>query len=156
MTTTLPQPRQFIYQLSDNLRDETPIFGVRTSVSSEGEGGREELLLSKLGAKGWGRLHHFRHYYSPGWGVGTGRPLSPRALEAFYRFLEAARFPQGAAPSVFLTDEGNIELCWEDKEGKAVEVEFRPSEVEFYIEAKELEDSAPATEVRALASRLAS
>jgi hypothetical protein len=154
MTTTLPQPRQSIYQLSDNLRDETPIFGVRTAVSSEGEGEREELLLSKLGAKGWGRLHHFRHYYSAGWGDGSSKPLSPRALEAFYRFLEAAQFPQGSVPSVFLTDEGSIELCWEDQGGRALQLEFRPSDIELYIEADELEDSVPVSEAKALASRL--
>jgi hypothetical protein len=60
----------------------------------------EELLLSKLGAKGWGRLHYFHHYYSTGWGDGSGKPLSPRALETFYRFLESAKFPEGSVPSV--------------------------------------------------------
>ena len=155
MTTTLPQPRQSIYQLSDNLRDETQIFGVRTAVSSEGEGEREELLLSKLGAKGWGRLHHFRHYYSAGWGDGTSKPLSPRALEAFYRFLESATFPSGSVPSVFLTDEGCIEVCWEDSARKAVQVEFRPAEIEFYVEEQQIEDSVPASEAKELAKRLA-
>ncbi len=153
MTTTLPQPRQFVYRLSDNLRDETPAFGVRRSAPSEGE--REELLLSKLGAKGWGRLHHFRNFYSAGWGGGTGKPLSPRALETFYRFLESARFPETSMPSVFLTDEGTIELCWEDQTGKAVQVEFRPSDIELYLEADEVEESVPASEAKALASRLA-
>jgi hypothetical protein len=153
MTMTLPQPRQFVYQLSDNLREETPAHGVRRAEPSEGE--RDELLLSKLGAKGWGRLHHFRHYYSAGWGGGSGRPLSPRALETFYRFLESATFPSGSAPSVFLTDEGCIEVCWEDFEGKAVQVEFKPAEIEFFIEARQLEGSAPASEAKDLARRLA-
>jgi hypothetical protein len=153
MTTILPQPRQFVYQLSDNLRDETPVSGVRPSAPSEGE--REELLLSKLGAKGWGRLHHFRHYYSAGWGDGSGKPLSPRALETFYRFLESARFSSGSMPSVFLTDEGCIEICWEDSDGKAVQVEFTPAEIEFYVEARQFEDSVPASEAKEVARRLA-
>ena len=153
MTTILPQPRQFVYQLSDNLRDETPVSGVRPAAPSEGE--REELLLSKLGPKGWGRLHHFRHYYSTGWGDGSGRPLSPRALETFYRFLESARFPEGSMPSVFLTDEGCVEVCREDFEGKAVQVEFRPAEIEFYVEAQQQEDSVPASKAKELAQRLA-
>jgi hypothetical protein len=152
MTTTLPQPRQFVYRLSDNLRDETPVSGVRRAAPSEGE--REELLLSKLGAKGWGRLHHFRNYYSAGWGDGTGKPLSPRALETFYRFLEAAQFPQGSVPSVFLTDDGSIELCWEDQGGKALQLEFRSSDIELYLEADDLEESVPASDAKALASRL--
>jgi hypothetical protein len=154
MTTVLPQPSlQLVYQLSDNLRAETPIFGVRRVAPSEGE--REELLLSKLGAKGWGRLHYFRHYYSAGWGGGSGKPLSPRALETFYRFLESAKFPEGSVPSVFLTDEGCIEVSWEDPASKAVQVEFRPAEIEFYVEAQQLEDSVPASEVKELARRLA-
>lgn len=153
MTTTLPQPRQFVYQLSDNLRDETPVYGVRRAEPSEGE--REELLLSKLGPKGWGRLLHFRHYYSAGWGGGSGKPLSPRALETFYRFLESATFPSGSVPSVFLTDEGCIEVCWEDSARKAVQVEFRPAEIEFYVEAQQIEDSVPASKAKELAKRLA-
>ena len=154
MTTVLPQlSLQLVYQLSDNLRAETPVFGMRRVASSEGE--REELLLSKLGAKGWGRLHYFRHYYSAGWGGGSGKPLSPRALETFYRFLECARFPQGSVPSLFLTDEGYIEVCWEDADGKAVQVEFKPGEIEFYVEAQELEHSVPASEAKELARRLA-
>ena len=79
---------QSVYQLSENLRDEAVLLGVRPAPPSEAE--REELLFSKLGAKGWVRLHHFRHYYSAGWGDGSGKPLSPRALEIFYRFLEFA------------------------------------------------------------------
>ncbi len=153
MTTILPQPRESVYQLSENLRDEALLLGVRPAAPSEGE--REELLLSKLGPKGWGRLHHFRHYYSAGWGDGSGRPLSPRALETFYRFLEAAAFPSGAKPSVFLTDEGGIELCWEDSSGKAVQVEFRPTEVEFYVESQRSEGSVPRSAVRDLARRIA-
>ena len=80
--------------------------------------------------------------------------MSPRALEAFYRFLEAAQFPQGSVPSVFLTDEGSIELCWEDQGGKALQLEFRPSDIEFYVEADELEESVPVSDAKALASRL--
>ena len=115
----------------------------------------EELLLSKLGAKDWRRLHHFRHYYSTGWGDGSGRPLSPRALETLYRFLESATFPQGAKPSLFLTDAGCIELCWEDSSGKAVQVEFRSAEIEFYLEKQDLEGSVPGSEAKELARRLA-
>lgn len=153
MTSILPQPQQFPYQLSDNLRDEGPVLGVRPAAPSEGE--REELLLSKLGPKGWGRVHHFRHYYSAGWGDGAGTPLSPRALETFYRFIEAATFTGSTRPSVFLTDQGGIELCWEDSSGNAVQVEFRPNEIEFFVEARHDEGTLPVNEVKELAQRLA-
>ena len=154
MTTILPQPRESsVYRLSENLRDEALLLGVRPAAPSEGE--REEMLLSKLGAKGWGRLHHFRHYYSAGWGDGSGRPLSPRALETFYRFLESAKFSENAKPSLFLTDGGGIELCWEDAAGKAVQVEFKSAGIEFYVEANEIEDSVPNSGAKGLAGRLA-
>jgi hypothetical protein len=56
---------------------------------------------------------------------------------------------------VFLTDEGSIEVCWEDSDRKAVQLEFRPAEIEFYIEAQQLEDSVPASGAKELARRLA-
>jgi hypothetical protein len=153
MTTLLPPPRDSVYQFSDNLRDEAVLLGVRPGVPSEAE--REELLFSKLGPKGWVRLHHFRHYYSAGWGDGSGKPLSPRALEMFYRFIETAVFNGETKPSIFLTDQGFIELCWEDRSGKAVQLEFRPAEIEFYIESQDSEGSVPNHAVTELARRLA-
>jgi hypothetical protein len=153
MTTILPQPRESVYQLSEDLRDEAVFLGVRPAPPSEAE--REELLFSKLGPKGWVRLHHFRHFYSAGWGDGSGKPLSPRALETFYRFLEFAAFTGHTKPSVFLTDQGCIELCWEDASGKAVQLEFRPTEIEFYTESQNSEGTVPNSAVAELASRLA-
>lgn len=151
MITALPQPRDLVYQLSENLRDEAVLLGVRPAAPNEGA--REELLLTKLGPKAWGRLHHFRHYYSAGWSDGAGKPLSPRALEALYRFLESATLPKAA--SVFLTDEGWIELCWDDPSGKAIQVEFRSNEIEYYVEADESEGTIPNNDARELAGRLA-
>jgi hypothetical protein len=119
------------------------------------EADREELVIRKLGAKGWGRLHHFRNYYSTGWGDGRGRPLSPRSLEAFYRFMEVAAFPGGKFPSLFLTDDGNLELCWEDANGKALQVEFTPSGAEYFIEATGEEAKASHTELSEIAAKLA-
>lgn len=111
MITALPPPRHAVYQLSESLRDEAVLLGLRPTAPNEGL--REELLLLKLGPVGWGRLHHFRHYCSTGWGDGSGKPLSPRALETFYRFLQAVTFPQDLRASLFLTDRGSLELCWE-------------------------------------------
>ena len=82
-----------------------------------------ELLLRKLGPTGRGRVDDFRNFYSSGWGK-HGKVLSPKAVEAFFRFLEIAHFPAGY-PSVFLTDRGGIELCWEEGEGKSAQVEIQ-------------------------------
>lgn len=154
MTTACltPQWQFFGYQLSPNLREDIPVRRVRSAPPNESK--REELLILKLGAKGWGRLHHFRNYYSAGWGEGFGKPLSPRALENFYRFLESVSFPAGSTPSVFLTDDGNLEVCWEDLDNKAVHVEFGASEIEYYVEAKEEEKSIASTYAKDLAVEL--
>jgi hypothetical protein len=105
-----------------------------------GEARREDLLITKLGLRGWVRLHHFRNYYSQGWGErGRGRPLSPRSLEAFFRFLEAMPAPRRNFPSLFLTDAGHLELCWTDENGARVQLEFTPSQTEYYLEAGERE-----------------
>ena len=152
--TTLPrQSRPSAYQLSNDLRGEAIPAAFHTAEPSEAA--REEMVLKKLGLKCWGRLHHFRHYYAQGWGEGAGKPLSPRALEAFYRFLKTADFSSGRKPSLFLTDDGNLELCWEDSGGKAVQVEFTPAGAEFFIEAQDREGMLPHSEFDELARLLA-
>lgn len=128
---------QASYRLADDLLP-APDAG-RLMRAEPGEADREELVLRKLGARGWGRLYHFRHFYGPGWGEGHGRALSPRAVEAFYSFLESAEFPEGIRPSIFLTDDGGLELSWEDAEGKAVQAAFLPTHLEVYRAADEFE-----------------
>ncbi|MBI4568766.1 MAG: hypothetical protein HY719_10255 [Planctomycetes bacterium] len=77
-----------------------------------GEMHAEELLLRRLGTRGWGRIRLFRDFYQPGWGAEQrGAPMSPRALSNLLRFLEAYEFPPKSAPSVFLTDRGGIEIA---------------------------------------------
>lgn len=149
MTVLLPRSLHSTYSLGDALREEPIPSTVHAPAPSEAD--REELVLVKLGARGWGRLHHFRHYYSQGWGDGTGSPLSPRSLEGFHRFLEQVKFPATSKPSLFLTDAGHLELCWEDSGGKTIQVEFTPSGANFYVEAKDEEKSAAFSELAPLA-----
>jgi len=113
-----------------------------------------DLLLRKLGPKGWGRVYQFRNYYESGWGEG-GRVMSPRALDAFLRFLEQATFPvDKTSPSVFLTDRGGIELCWEDPSGKSVQVEFMGTGAEFYKAATDEEGTVAFDGLARLSQRL--
>ena len=149
--TTLSLPiERTAYRLIEELRESAAVPGVRRAAPDELA--REELLLRKLGSKGWGRVHHFRNYYDSGWGE-NGRVLSPKALDAFFRFVEEANFP-GRNPSVFLTDGGGIELCWEDRDGKATQVEFTAKGVEFYKAATDEEGSVFFDALAALARRL--
>ena len=152
MTSTFPQPTRNPYRLSDDLLENGGAPNVRTPLPDEAE--REELILAKLGSRGWGRLHHFRHYYSAGWGERSGKPLSPRALETFFRFLERAKFAQNSTPSLFLTDNGSLELWWEDAFGKSVQVEFTSTGIEFYVESRNVEGVATPTQAADIAREL--
>lgn len=155
MTATLFPSFQARYTTTPELRPGADLPNVQTASLNEVR--REDLLLQKLGARGWGRLHHFRHFYAQGWGErGQGRPLSPRSLEAFFRFLEVMPVPQREYPKLFLTDNGHLELCWKDAQGAAVQVEFMPSQTEYYIEASETEAVVPHQCLAELASLLPS
>lgn len=140
------------YTLIEDLREPAATAAVLRAAPDEQS--REELLLRKLGPKGWGRVHHFRNYYASGWGE-NGRVLSPRALDAFFRFVEKANFPaDNGSPSVFLTDRGGIELCWEDRNGKSVQVEFTGTGAEFYEAATDEEGIVTFDGLAELARRL--
>lgn len=148
MTTDLIDMDEKVYTLTDGLRDRTLRATVRYSEPNEST--REDVLIQKLGGRGWGRVFQFRHYYVPEWGDGRTKALSPRALDAFFRFLEKAVFPEGCTPSVFLTDRGGIELCWEDVNGQAVQVEFTSEFSEYFRAAKEDEGTLPLRDLTAL------
>jgi hypothetical protein len=150
MTLSLPTPPP-AYVLVDELRRLAPVSSAVQRAAPD-EWAREQLLINKLGAKGWIRVHHFRNYYPSGWGD-NGRVLSPKALDAFFRFIEEATFP--TSPSVFLTDRGGIELSWEDAHGKSVQVEFTGTGAEFYKAATDEEDVVPFGDLTQLSQRLA-
>ena len=150
--TTLSFPTQSpSYTLVEGLREPASASSVRRAAPDEW--GREELLLRKLGPRGWGRVYHFRNYYGSGWGD-KGRVLSPRALDAFFRFVERTDFPAGTSPSVFLTDRGGIELSWEDRNGKPVQVEFTGTGAEFFKAATDEEGTVSLDSLAQLSRRL--
>lgn len=151
MSCFIPTGHFSSYRVSDNLREDR-VGSVH--LPAPGEADREEMLLAKLGPRGWGRLHHFRHYYQPGWGEARAKQLSPRALEGFFRFLVVATFPAGTVPSLFLTDRGGLELAWENAQGQAVQVEFTPRGAEYYLAGKDAEGEVPAEALAQLAAQL--
>jgi hypothetical protein len=151
MPMTLQQERP-AYNLTEGLRESARSF---TLYNSEPEGwSRHELLLRKLGPKSWERVLLFRNYFASGWGEDP-RVLSPRAFDAFFRFVEGLTFPAGnRQPSVFLTDRGGIELCWEDEGGTTVQVEFTGKGMEYYKGATDEEGFVPFDGLTRLAQRL--
>jgi hypothetical protein len=148
---TLPnQPAAYV--LVEGLQESASVSTARWGMPDDYA--REELLLRKLGPKGWGRVYQFQKYYASGWGE-KGRILSPKALDAFFRFMEEASFSaDGNSPSVFLTDSGGIELVWEDRNGKSVQVEFTGTGAEFYEAATESEGRVTVDGLTQLSRRL--
>jgi len=94
-----------------------------------------------IGEHGVQRFEEFKRYHD-GWDYGRGRALSPRSVAAFESFLR--RVPELAAvePSLFLTAEGNLQLGWEDEQGRVVEVDFLPNRIDYFIESSQEEGSS--------------
>lgn len=152
MITCLPPPPAASYRLVDDLREPMGLPGVHRIATDDLE--VEQALLAKLGARGWGRIHHFRNHYHQPWGEHGAAPISPRALSTLGRYILSAAFPEGRVPSVFLTDSGSLELCWEDAAGDAVQVEFKPDAIEYYIAARNEEGTVRPDDVAWLAQKL--
>jgi len=121
-----------------------------------GESEREQLVIQKLGANGWSRLQLFKMHYSGSWGSGSEKPFSPKSYEALMSFLKEIDFSQNVRPSIFLSDEGNLALLWEDNEEQEIQVEFGPRNSEYYIEALEEERTVENDDLAGLAQLLKS
>lgn len=96
-----------------------------------------------LGSNATKRFELFKQYKS-GWDVGRGLPLSPRSvavMESFISFF--SDFKQ--EPSLFLTLEGNLQLVWEDKDNRPIEIEFFSDRIEYYIESLDEEQAISLT-----------
>ena len=105
----------------------------------------DELLVAKLGTAGRDRYCLFRDTFSAGWGEhGRGCELKPASAASFIRFLTAMPPPQYRPPTLFLTDDGHLELIWRDVAGYSVQIEFADSMVEFYLESTGQEGVWPA------------
>ena len=153
MTICLPPPSASSYRLVDELREPMGISSVHRIAMDDLA--VEQSLLAKLGARGWGRIHHFRNHYNQPWGEQQAAPVSPRALDNLTRFVAAATFPPGKLPSVFLTDAGGLELCWEEAGGAARQIEFKPDGLDYYIAATAEEGSMGLEGLPELISKLA-
>ena len=139
MIPCLPPPPPSAYRLTEELREPMGFASVHRVAMDDLA--VEQSLLTKLGARGWGRIHHFRNHYNQPWGERRGEPLSPRALTGLTQFVTAATFPAGCQPSVFLTDQGSLELCWEDAQGAARQVEFKADSIEYFVAASGEEET---------------
>ena len=97
-----------------------------------------EVTTMILGHDGLERLNRFREYQE-GWDFGTGSKLSLKSLSTMEYFInQFFSFPD--TPSVFMNNDGNLSLGWEDTEGKRIELEFNPNSIGYYIESLDEEE----------------
>jgi hypothetical protein len=113
------------------------------------------LIANKLGRHGFERIQQFRDYL-PGWDFGYGQPMSELGLGRLCVFLDHVKLPEGKRPSVFLNPTGTLELAWEDLEGRKMQAEFGPTNIEYYREDTGIEGQLPAKDAVQAAELLAS
>jgi len=91
-------------------------------------------MRNVLGNYGIDRLCKFAELKS-GLDFGRGKALSPASLGMLEFFLQKYTALEEAEPSIFLTQDGNLQLEWEDKKGNHVEVEFFYEYIEYFLSA---------------------
>lgn len=95
-------------------------------------GGLNARARAVLGENAAARLTEFR-LYRDGWDFGRGKRLSAGSVRALESFLLAGpRFP--TRPSLFMTQDGMLELAWEDAAGRRVEVEYLPGRYLYFLD----------------------
>jgi hypothetical protein len=82
-------------------------------------------------------VHRFNEYlsYDKGWDSGRGEYLSKQSIAILDSFINSFEKLKEKEPSIFLTRSGNLQLGWEDKFDKVIEIEFFPNKIEYYIES---------------------
>ena len=86
-----------------------------------------------LGENGCERFEEFLSY-PKGWDFGAGMPLSPVSVAVMEWFLSSFPGFINGTPTLFLTQEGNLQLDWDDTNGECVSLEFYPDRISYYIE----------------------
>lgn len=101
-----------------------------------------DLLSSSAKLLGKNSYERFKRFseYPDGWGGGKGKSVSPQSVAALQSFLSDGQ-AFSAEPSIFLRQDGNLQLAWEDAEGNAIELDFLPSRITFFHEKNEQEST---------------
>ncbi len=94
------------------------------------------LVYAKLGDAAWQRFHDFSRW-PDGWAGPHSRAIAWGTYHNFSKFLEAARFVTSQTPpSLFVTDDGLLELSWEARDGTAIHVTLTPEGAAYFIESR--------------------
>ena len=74
-----------------------------------------ENVKELIGENGVSRYYEFREKYHDGWDHGRGKKLSTHSTAMLIYFVSNLKNIDISAPSIFLTYNGNLQLCWEDE-----------------------------------------
>jgi hypothetical protein len=147
MNSTLPFDLRRPYKFEESIQAVQKPGAWPAVLSAE----EEDLLIQKLGARGWVRMLQFSKFYGPGWGEGHNKQLSPKGQASFLLFLKAVTFREGADPSLFLTDEGELELAWEDAKGRPLQLVFGRMGITVFVESTSRDECVPHTSIALVA-----
>jgi hypothetical protein len=112
-----------------------------------------ELIPSKLGDAAWQRFYDFS-WWPDGWAGPQSRAVAWGTYQNLATFLSAVRFVTSQPPaSLFVTDDGLLELSWEAGDGSAINVTLTPDGASYFIEAKREEAHVPSESLAQLAER---
>ncbi len=111
------------------------------------------LVYAKLGDAAWQRFHDFSRW-PDGWAGPHSQAIAWGTYHNFGKFLAAARFlTSQPPPSLFVTDEGQLELTWEARDGSAINVTLSAEGADYFIESQGAEGHVPAEQLSRLAER---
>ncbi len=111
------------------------------------------LVYAKLGDAAWQRFHDFSRW-PDGWAGPHSRAIAWGTYHNFGKFLEAARFATSQTPpSLFVTDDGLLELSWEAPDGSAINVTLTPEGASYFIESRSEEAQVTSEGLTQLAER---
>ncbi|TAE25519.1 MAG: hypothetical protein EAZ92_12185 [Candidatus Kapaibacterium sp.] len=89
-----------------------------------------------------------------GWHFGQGNTLQAASLRAMELFLaQYHSFPERC--SLFLSEQGNLELVWRSEENETTSLEFYPDRIEYYIETLDKEGEVAIRDISTLVQTLA-
>jgi hypothetical protein len=89
-----------------------------------------------------------------GWHFGHGKALQSASLRSIEAFLILHNsFPERC--SLFLSEDGNLELVWRSERNETTSLEFYGNRIEYYIETLEEEGSIAINDISSLVQKLA-
>jgi hypothetical protein len=109
--------------------------------------------ITALGEHNVGRFLELKALQD-GWDFGRGKALQSASLRSMESFLaQYHSFPERC--SLFLSEQGNLELVWRSEENATTSLEFYPDHIEYYVETLDKEGAVTLNDIPTLVHILA-